>query len=162
MLGEIVQAGRRNRELDLLQHDAVAAFALLPGGDHARVILIGGEHFVARLQAPCRVERSPAPSLALRVMAISSGSQPNDSRQPAPHRFDARIENVPHVVRRVQVLHFEIADLGVHHDLRRGRDAAVVQIDHVAIDGERMADVEPEVFIARDCIGGAAGNRRHG
>ena len=77
-------------------------------------------------------------------------------RQAAAHGFDAGIENAPHVVSRAHVLDFEVADLGVHHDLGRRRDAAVVQVDDVAVDREGVADVEPEIFIAGDGIGGAA------
>src|SRR5581483_8333878 len=73
-------------------------------------------------------------------------------RQTAAHGFETGIEDPPHVVSGEHVLHFQVADLGVHYDLRRGRDAAVVQVDDVAVDRERVADVEPEVLVACDDI----------
>src|ERR1700679_456155 len=47
---QIIHAGRRHGERELLKLDSVTALALLPGGDHAAVILIGGDHFIAGLQ----------------------------------------------------------------------------------------------------------------
>ena len=47
---QMVHAGRGHGELHLLQHDAVAAFALLPGGDRAPVVLISGDDFVTGFQ----------------------------------------------------------------------------------------------------------------
>ena len=137
-----------------LQHDPVASLALLPGRDHARIILIRGDHFVAALQVQAQLhdlERLAGVARDGDFFRIAA----ERSRQPSPHRLDARIENVPHVVRRAQVLHFQVADLGVHHDLRRRRHAAVVQIDHVAVDREGVADVEPEILVARHSIGRA-------
>ena len=72
------------------------------------------------------------------------------------------IEHVPHVVGRAQVLHVEIALLGVADHLGRRRHAAVVQVDHVAIDREGVADVHPEILVAGDRIGRTARDRLGG
>src|SRR6266852_3180106 len=47
---EIVHAGRRHRKRDGLEHDSLAPLALPKGVEHARIILIGGQHLVATLQ----------------------------------------------------------------------------------------------------------------
>ena len=47
---QILLRRRRHGEGDLLQDDAVAPLALLPGGDHARVVLRGRQDLVAALQ----------------------------------------------------------------------------------------------------------------
>src|SRR5580704_18805353 len=46
---QIIHARRRHLKRYLLEHDAVPALALLPRGDHAAVVLIGGDHLVATL-----------------------------------------------------------------------------------------------------------------
>ena len=135
----------------------VAALALLPGGDHARIILIGGDDLVAGFQLHAELDNLERLAGVARDGDLF-GVAAEHAGQAAAHGFDAGVEHVPHVVGRVQVLHLEIAHLGVHHDFRRGRDAAVIQVDHVAIDREGVADVQPEVFVAGDRIGGASGD----
>ncbi len=49
-LVEIVHGGRRHRKGNRLEHDAFAALALAEGGEHARIVLIGGQDFVAAMQ----------------------------------------------------------------------------------------------------------------
>ena len=152
---EIVHARRRHGEFQLLQDDPVAALALLPAGDHSRVILIRGDHFVAALQFhPQLHDFERLAGIArdrdlLRIAAELPG-------QPAAHRLDSGIEHVPHVVGRAQILHVEIALLGVADDPRRRRYAAVIEVDHVSIDREGVADVHPEIFVARYRVGGTS------
>ena len=50
LFDEVVHRGRRALERHLFKDDAVAAFALLPGSDHAAVVLVGGDDFVAAFQ----------------------------------------------------------------------------------------------------------------
>ena len=45
-----IEGGQGNRKRDLLDHDSVAASALLPACDHARIILVGDDHFIAGLE----------------------------------------------------------------------------------------------------------------
>ena len=156
-LGQIGHAGRRDGEFELLQDNAIAAFALLPGSDHARVILIGGDDFIARIELHAELHDL----VGLAGVAGDGdffGIDAEHLRQAAADGFDAGVEHVPHVIGRVHVLNFEIPDFGIHHRLGCGRDAAVVEVDHVAIDGERMAYIEPEIFVASDGVGGAAGH----
>src|SRR5207247_10945520 len=80
----------------------------------------------------------------------------------AARSFNPRVENPPHVVRGRHVFHFEIADLGVHHHFRGGRNAAIVQVDDVAIHGKGMPDVKPEIFVPGDRVGRTAGDGRGG
>jgi hypothetical protein len=56
--------------------DLVAPRALVPGGEHAAVILLGGEHLVARLEVEA-VLGNLQRLAGIAVMAISSGSAPN-------------------------------------------------------------------------------------
>ena len=50
LLDDVGGRGRRHLEGDLLDHDPVAARALVPGGDHPRVVLVGDDHLVAALE----------------------------------------------------------------------------------------------------------------
>ena len=73
---QIVLRRRRHGKRDLLDDDAVAARALVPRVEHARVVLVrrttSSPGF--RSRPSCAISFA---SHALRVMAISSGSQPN-------------------------------------------------------------------------------------
>ena len=62
-------------------------------------------------------------SEALRVIAISSGSQPKSLRQVAAHALDPRLEHAPHVVDRQLVAEPEVADHRVEHVGRRRADS---------------------------------------
>ena len=118
-LVQIVEARRRHRKRELAEHDAVAALALQPSGDHARIILVGGDHFVAGFQIQAelydleRLRRIARDRDLLRIA-------PERARQAPPHGFEAWIENPPHIICRIHILHLEQADFGVHHHLGRG------------------------------------------
>src|SRR3989442_11956995 len=74
--------------------------------------------------------------------------------QSAAHRLDLGLDPRPHRNRGRLIRDGEIAlECGVHN-ARRGCDAAVVQVDHAAIDVERRLDLTPEVLVLSD-IGGA-------
>ena len=47
---QIIHDGGGTGKRDGVELDALAAFALPPGSEHARIVLIGGEHFVAGLE----------------------------------------------------------------------------------------------------------------
>ncbi len=80
---------------------------------------------------------------ALRVIAISSGSQPKSRGEVAAHGLDARLEHAPHVLHRQLVREAQVADHLLEHVRRRGRAAAVVEIDHRAVEVERALDLAP-------------------
>ena len=50
LVDEVVGRGERHLEGDALDHDALAAGALVPGGEHPAVVLVGDDHLVAALQ----------------------------------------------------------------------------------------------------------------
>jgi len=76
--------------------------------------------------------------------------------------LDLRVENAPHVVERVHVLHFEIAIHRILDNARRGRDTTVVEIDQAAINRKRMPDPEPEVFVESNLSSGTRSGRSRG
>ena len=152
---KIVELGHRHRKRDLLQHQAFAAGALAPGCQHARVVLVRGEHLVTCLQIHSQLndlERFAGIAGDRDLFGIATESL----REPAAHHLQFRPQNPPHIVSRTHVGNLEITLLGLHHHLGRRAHAAVVEVDHVAVHGEGVANVEPEVFIAGDGIGGLA------
>jgi hypothetical protein len=76
----------------------------------------------------------------------------------AANGLDTRIEDVPHVIGGVEILHFKVTDFRIHHDLGSRGSAAVIEVDHVAINGKGVPDVEPEIFIPGDAFGGTIGD----
>ena len=133
-----------DRRLDLhpLEHDAVAALALLPRVLHARIVLRREDHFVAALEIEpedhrlVRLGRVARDRHLFRIAA-------EVLREIAAHRLDARLEHAPHVFRRQLVRESEISNHLLEHVRRRGTAAAVVQIDHRAIEIERALDLAP-------------------
>src|SRR6185437_3592340 len=112
---EIVEAGRGNREGDLLENDSVAAFALLPGCDHVWIVLIRRQDFVTALELYAELNRFESLAGVARdgnFFRIAA----EGFRKPPAHSFDTRIENIPHVIGGAQIFDFEVAYLGVHHD----------------------------------------------
>ena len=86
------------------------------------------------------------------------GIAPEVRREPAAHGLDLGFDPSPHRDRRRLVRNREVALEGGVHDARRGCDAAVVQIDHAAIDIEGGLDLTPEVLVLRDVVGTPAGD----
>ena len=155
---QIVEARRRHRERDLLQHDPVALLALLPGVEHAAVVLVGGEHLVAgrEVEAELRdLQRLAGVARDRELLGVAAGAR----GEPAPHRLAVRLEHLPHVVRRRLVRDVEVALVGLVDDARARRDAAVVQVDDAAVERERELDLAPEGLVAGDVLGVAIAER---
>ena len=151
---QVILRRRRHGEGDLLQDDAVPALALLPRGDHARVILRRRQHLVPALQRHAelhdlqRLARVPGDRHFFGIAAEAR-------RQPAPHRLDLRLDPAPHRDGRSLVGYREVALQRRIHDPRTRRDAAVVQVDHAAVDVECLLNRPPVVLVLRDVGGGA-------
>ena len=69
-------------------------------------------------------------------------------RQLAPDRLAVAVDQ-PRVVHRRQILHVEIALHRVEHDGRLRAVMPGVEIDHRAIDGERLLNLAPVDLVAR-------------
>src|SRR5207249_771890 len=96
-VGEKIETGGRDWKLDLLQYNAVAPLALQPGGNHARIVLVGRHDFIARFQGQAKLnDLEGLAGIArdgnlLRVAA-------ERTRQAPAYCFKPRIEDFPHVV----------------------------------------------------------------
>ncbi len=69
--------------------------------------------------------------------------------QPPSHDLDPRTEHLVDVIRRA---HVDDVPVLVHRRLHgpgSGADASAVEVDGVPVDGERLADPEPEVLVLR-------------
>ena len=88
-------------------------------------------------------------SLALRVIASSSGSQPNSAARRRRTRLDVRLEDLPHVVHGRLVRDVEVPLERLVHDARARAAAAVVQIDDGAIEREGLLDLAPVGLVCR-------------
>jgi hypothetical protein len=147
-IGEIVERLRRHREGHLLQLDAITPHALLPGIEHAPVILVRGHDFVAGFQRDAelrnleRLARVPGDGHLF-------GIAPELRREPAPHGLDVRLQDLPHVIHGRLVGQIEVALQGVVNHARARAAAAVVQIDDRAVQRERLLDLAPVVLVAR-------------
>ncbi len=84
-----------------------------------------------------------SPSLALRVMASSSVSQPTSAASLRRTCLDVRLERVPHVVDRRLVGDVEVALQRFVDDARARAGVAVVQVDDRAVEREGLLDVAP-------------------
>ena len=154
---EVGLARRRHRERDLLQRRCRRAARAAP----TCRACAGSPGWSSRPRRPA-FRSSPScaicsASLALRVMASSSVSQPNSRGQPRAHRLDVRLEHLPHVVRpapgsrcRGSASYASCTTRGL------GQHAAVVQVDEGAVERERLLDLAPEVLVRRHVFGGAA------
>ena len=94
-------------------------------------------------------------SLALRVIASSSASQPNSaaSRRRTVSMFGSSTCHMWYDGRLVREI--EIALEGLVDDARARAAAAVVQIDDGAVERERLLDLAPVVLVRRDRAGAA-------
>ena len=162
--------GRRDRadvrldalhgRLDLyrLENDSVATLTLRPRVPHARIVLRRVDDLVTRLEIDAedhRLVRFGCVARDRHLFRIAS----KILGETHPNRFDARLEHAPHVLDGQLVREFEISNHLLEHVCRRGTAAAVVQIDHRAIEVERTLDLTPVVLIRGDAGGGArAGN----
>ena len=78
------------------------------------------------------------------------------------HAFDPALEDVVHRVIRPHVAVIEVAPHRLVHGARRRTDVAVVEVEHVAVDGERVADFGPEVLVPGDVLRSASHDRAGG
>ena len=149
---QIVQGRRRDGERDLLQHDPVALHPLLPGVEHAAVVLVGREDFVAGREVDPELrdlQRLAGVAGDRELLGIAAGA----GGELAPDRFPVRLEHLPHVVHRRLVRDVQVALVGLVDDARARRDAAVVQVDDAAIEREPELDLAPERLVAGDVLG---------
>jgi len=129
--------------------EADATGPLVPGGHHPAVILIGGQDLVAGLevdpgdQGLHPLGGVPGDRHLLRIAAELAG-------QVAADRLDAGLQDVPHVMGRRGVGEPEVAGLRLHHDGRRGADAAVVEVDEAPVGVEGATDLGPVILVAGD------------
>ena len=147
-IGELVHRRRRHRERDLLQHDPVAARALLPGVEHAAVVLVGRDDLVAGLQVDSELrdlQRFAGVARDRELLGVAAERR----RQAPPHRLDVRLEDLPHVVHGRLVREVEIALERLVHDARARAAAAVVQVDDGAIEREGLLDLAPVGLVCR-------------
>ena len=77
--------------------------------------------------------------------------------QVAAHRLDARLENLPHVVRRQFVAEPEIANHLLEHVAGAGTNAAVVEVDQRAVGVEAALDFRPVILVGGQLAARASG-----
>ncbi len=137
---------RRNGERNLVEHDAIPADALLPGGDHSPVVLVGDHHLIALLE----VETENHDLVGLGGVAGDGhflGIAAELAGQVAAHALHPGLEHPPHMVDRQLIGKPEIPDHLLEHVGRRGAAAAVVEIDQGAVVVERPLDFAPVVLV---------------
>ena len=140
-------------EADLLVDDAVALGALAVSLDHVRVVLLGADDFVAGLEGEAEddgVEGFGGVAVDGDLVGMDAG----EVGELLAEGFAALVEDLPHVVGRAFIGELVVALDGLLDDDGRGRDAAVVEIDDVRIDGVGALDEAPEIFILGN-VGGA-------
>ena len=93
------------------------------------------------------MSRISSDSDALRVIAISSRSQPNISARPVRIVSRLRLEYLPHRVSGGVFLLPDVTNERFGDDARARRNAAVIEIHDAARDGERVLNSRPVVFI---------------
>ncbi len=153
LVDQILLGGRRNLERDLLQDDALPAHPLPPGGQHTPVILVADDDLVAGLEVQPQnhdfvgFRSVPGDRHLLGIAAEILG-------QVAPHALDAWLEHPPHVIDRELIAELEVPDHLVEHVGRRRRAAAVVEVDHGAIDVESPLDFRPVRLVVRQGVRG--------
>ena len=95
----------------MLQHDAIAPLALLPAGDHARVVLVRGDDLVAPLQFHAELHDLQSFAGVARDGDLFGVASEHAGQAP-PHGLDAGIEQVagrlaqqsPHALREIKQL----------------------------------------------------------
>ena len=141
-----------NRERDLLDDDPLTPSPLLPACDHTGVVLISDDDLITAFEIDAedqglhRLGSVPGDCDFLGVAAKFVGKI-------AAHRFDPRLENPPHVLNRRLVRESKIADHLVEHVGGRRTDAAVVEVDDVAVVVECALDLRPVVFVGGKLAG---------
>ena len=153
-----VVLGRRDREVDARHLDLLAPHALIPGGEHAAVVLLGGEHLVAGLEVDAvlrdlqRLARVARDGNLLGVAAELGG-------EPAARGFAVLFELPAEVDGRL-VRKVEIAFERLVHDARARAAVAVIEVDERAIQRERLLNLAPVELILCHVIRRSAGDLR--
>jgi len=122
-----VLAGRRHREVDLLDDDLLPAGALVPRGQHAAVVLFGGHDLVARIEIDAvlrDLQRLAGVSSDGHLVGIAAELR----RQAAANHLDVPFDQ-PTVIDRRLVRVVQVAFVGLVHDHRARAAVAVVEID---------------------------------
>ena len=152
---EVVHACDGDREGNGFEPDAVAALALSEGREHAGVVLIGGEDFVAGFEVEAELgdfEGFAGITSDGDLFGVDTGSFGDH----AAGGFDFGFEFPDHGVIRAHVGVVEVAAHGFLDAARGGAGVAVVEVDDGAVSGEFVADAGPEVFVSG---GGGGGGR---
>ena len=141
---------RRHRELDARDLDLVAPHALVPRRQHARVVLLGRQHFVARLHVDAVLRdlhrlAGVARQRQLRRIAAELGGQA------APHRADVPADPVV-VLHRQHVGHVHVALDRLVDDARARTAVAVIQIGQRPVERERFLDLAPVELVGGDIL----------
>jgi hypothetical protein len=122
---DLVEVLRWNRDLNQLQLEVFAFLSLPQGGEHARVILRGGEDFVAGFEVHTHeqnLERLGGVAGDRDLFAIAA----EEFGQAGADGFRLRLEDFPHRVRGGVFLFPDVTNERFGHDPRAGRNAAVV------------------------------------
>ena len=148
---------RRHGELHARERNLVAPDALVPRRQHAGVVLLGRDDLVARLEVDAvlknlqRLARVARNRELLGVAAELGG-------EPPANRFEVPVDQ-PGIVDRRHVLHVEVALDGVGDHARMRTVIPGIEIDDRAIERERLLDLAPVVFVARNLGGRLPVNR---
>ncbi len=144
--------GERNGESDSLDDNSLAAGALVPGGEHAGIIMVGDDHLVAPLQIDAQDQGlHPLGGVARDRQLLGVAAELSCQR--AADGLDPRLEHLPHVVCRQLVREAQVANHLLEHVSRRGADTAVIEVDDRPIGVERALDLRPVIFVAREVTG---------
>ena len=167
-LDELAGSAERDRERDPLDDDPLAAGALVPGGEHARIVLVGDDHLVAPLQVDAQDQGLHSLGGVARDRQLL-GVAAELPGQCAADGLDPRLEHLPHVVGRQLVAEPQIADHLLQDVRWRRADTAVIEVDERPIGVEAALDLRPVVFVTRQIarrlarrIATGQGGPRHG
>ena len=136
----------RHGVIQLLEHDFFAPLALLPSGNHARIVLAGRQDFVAGLQVQAKLrdlQRLAGVARDGNGLGIGVPHQ----REFLAHVFDSRLQVVPHAVRRKLIAVADGIDLRFQHAVRRRRHPAIIEVDELGIARVRVANFLPVFFV---------------
>ena len=145
-LDQVLVALGRGWHGDLNELNTLASPPLFDRCDHARIVLVGGQHFVARLQVYAEeagFQRFASVSRDGDLFRIDA----KESRKPTSNRLNLRLQCPPHVEAWGLVAELEIPPKRILDDARRGADTTVVEIGDVPIQDEGLLDLSPEIFV---------------
>ena len=145
---DLIEVLRRNGNLNELKLEVFPLLTLTQRGEHARVILSGGENFVAGFEIHAHeqsLERFRSVACDRDFFAVAA----EQLGQARANGFRLRLENLPHRVSGRVFLFPDVTNQRLSHDPRTGRHAAVIQIDDAARDAERVLDGGPVIFVRR-------------